>query len=93
VGANNKIKGKSNVVIGSNNTINGNKNWVFDSNVNVKGIADGVLIVDHYLIEMADIRITLIDPRKVIRCVQSDQKQQQIQRWDIKAAISYMNIG
>jgi hypothetical protein len=56
VGANNKIKGKSNVVIGSNNTINGNKNWVFDSDVNEKGIADGVLIVDDYLIEMADIR-------------------------------------
>ena len=55
VGAKNKVNGKSNLVMGNNNKINGNKNWVFDSNVNINGIDDGVLIIEHYLIEMADL--------------------------------------
>ena len=71
VGSANRVKGKNNVVIGSNNTVGGNNFWVFDSNVEQEGIEDGVLILENYLIEMAEMRDVLHDPRKVVRCLRN----------------------
>ena len=45
-----KIGPQGNVVIGSRNNLSGNNHWVFDSDVKTVDAADGVLIIENYLI-------------------------------------------
>lgn len=69
VGSKNRVKGNKNIVIGCNNAVRGNNFWVFDSNVDTNGVNDGVLIVENYLIEMADMEEVRHNPRKAVRCL------------------------
>ena len=81
IGDHNYLSGQDNVVIGSRNNLKGSNYWVFDSDVSAKGVKDGVLIIENYLIELTDLEMLLKNPYKVIKCINSAESNGRWKAW------------
>ena len=78
VGNGNSVRGSNNVVIGSNNFSNGKSNWILASNYASRDADDGVLVLNNYMIQLANYYKVIQDPSLVVKCVFGKQAAQLI---------------
>lgn len=81
IGNNNTVIGNDDFVIGSNNSIVGNNDWVFASNYQSTDPQNGVLIIELYLIELANIPQIMSNPLTVIHCIEQSESNLQFKNF------------